>query len=180
MYISKTKSYTTVSLREIKEHLSIDSSDDQYDTQIQSLIKSVIAEIEKRTSIDIVPTISRLEDYNIFGMCYRIYESNISVLSISGTSYILTTPVTSLVNPSSYVLRRGFQLTEIWFKSSISTEQVNIIYTSGFSSMPPDLLNAIKLKVGYYFDADKNNTLQSSNSESKAFDRLIAPYVNLL
>jgi len=178
MQITKTKSYTTVPLREIKEHLNIDDSDYQYDSQLNSIIKTVISEIEKRTTSDIVPTVNSLEDYCLVGSCYTVFEPNININSVILTNNILTTPTSAAT--TNYIIKKGNQYTEILFKNSISAEKINISYNSGFSSMPSDLLHAIKIRVAYYFDADRNGTLTNNVNESKAFDRLIYAYTNLL
>jgi hypothetical protein len=180
MYLSKTKSYNTIySLKELKAHLNIDDADNRYNGQIDAVFKSVISEIEKYCSIDVAPTINQLEDYNAGG-CYRIFESNISISAITYTNDLLTTPTTTSVSASEYIIKKGLQYTDIQFKNPFSAEKINITYTSGLSTLPNDLIHAVKLRVSYYFDADRNGSISTNVNETKAFERLISAYKNLI
>jgi len=177
MRVDKSKTYS-FSLSQYKEHLSV--FDNDHDNEIKSIVIDVISEIEKKCSIDIVPTVNTLEDYCIRGTCYRIYERDITINGITATTNLLSTPVVTTISASQYILVKGEQFTEIKFKSSITAEKLVIQYSSGFAAIPPNLNRAVKLRMSYLFDIDKNGVLSNGQTDSKAFDRLISPYMNLL
>lgn len=172
MFTSKTKSYNTISLNEIKEHLRIDESDDSYNSELQQLIRVAISDAEKLTNIDIAPTVSLLEDYDVNGCYYRIDQPSIVIIGVSAVTS--TNEVSVISGISQY---KFHNYTTIKFNSSIGADKLLVKYSSGFSAVPDLIKHAIKLKVGEYFDQDRTNTLPTSIQHSKAFERLLSSYI---
>jgi hypothetical protein len=176
MYITKTKTYSTLSISEVKENLRIHSTDSSYDSELQRLLKSAIGIAEKKISGDIVPTVNTLEDYCVYGCYYQINEPSISVSAITATN--LATGAQAQI--TDYIVYKFSSYTVLRFNTSISADVLTIVYRSGFSTIPDDLRTAIKLKIGELFDIEKNGYVSTNLRESKAFDRIISPYMNLV
>lgn len=180
MYISKTKNYSILPLSEVKEDLRVVLTDTTYDAELNRLIKSSIAAIEKRISGDLVLTTNFLEDYNFCGYCYQVNEPNIIVSAITITNNIDTTPTSYSINPSGYSIQKYNQYTLIKFKQSITAQKMNITYNSGYAVLPDDLKRAIIMLTSQYFDIDKSGYVSTNISETKAIDRLLTPYINII
>ena len=178
MYISKTKTYSQLSLSELKEDLRI--YDSSFDAELTRLIKSAVAYTEKQIQSDIVTTVNNLEDYDFNGSSFKINEPNISVTSIQVTNDVYSTPFSYNLSGDSYVIEKYNQYTLINFKNSVNAERINITYTSGLSSIPEDLKRAIFIMVGWLFDQDKNGVISSGVQETKTFQRLITHYINII
>lgn len=169
MFISKTKSYTNLfSLNEIKEDLRIVESDNQYNNELNRLIKTAVSVAEKFIDNDIVPTVNVLEDYYFHGCVYQINQPSITITSISADG----NPVTG------YTVFKYNQFTQIKFKSAISCDKIIINYNSGSSTIDPHIYKAISIKVAELFDVDRNNYVNGSIRESKSFERLLYPFKN--
>ncbi len=180
MYISKTKTYNIIPLSEVKEDLRVVNTDTSYDSELTRLIRSAINAIEKRIAGDLVPTINQLEDYNFCGCCYQINEPNIIVSAITISNYLDTNPVTYSIAPTAYTIQKHFQYTIIKFKQSVTAEKINIAYTSGYSALPDDLKRAVIMMTSQLFDVQKNDFVSTNLMETKAIDRLITPYINII
>lgn len=176
MYISKAKTYTNlISLTEVKQDLKIHESDDNSNAELQRLIKVALTEAEKFTSCDIVPTINTLEDYCIYGCWYEIPEPSVGIIGVSAfTETNIMTVITE------YTIYKFNNFTYIKFNSSLNAHKLIIKYSSGYSTLPDDIKHAIKLKIGEYFDIDKNGYVPNNMQKSKAFERLLSPYILII
>jgi hypothetical protein len=175
MYTTKTKTYSgLLSLAEIKEHLHIDASDSSYDSELLRLTRTAISLAEKHCQIDLVSTTAVLEDYGVASWCYDIMESNISIAGITGTTNDVSTAI------SSYEIQKYNSYTRLVFDSCISADKIVISYVSGSQSLPLEVIHAVKIKVGELFDIDRNGYTANTLKASRAFERLLAPYVNHL
>lgn len=171
MYKSKTKTYSNISLDEIKEDLRIAQSDNSYNGQITRLLKSAVDIAEKFIAQDIVPTTTVQEDYNINCSWYQINVPNITVTEILKDD---VTPITG------YSLYKFKQYTLINFYNILTADKVKITYTSGSAVIPPSILRAISIKTAELFDADRSGYVNGAMKETKAFERLLSPYINLI
>lgn len=180
MYISKQKDYRIIPISEIKQDLRIDQNDNSYNQELQRLAQASIAAIEKRIQSDIVPTINSLEDYSFAGYQYQINEPNIILSAITYTQNLETNPITYTASNGQYTMKKFNQYTLIKFKQTFQADQINIVYTSGYNSIPDDLKRAVIMLVAQYFDVDKSGYVNNGMIESKAIDRLISPYCNYI
>ncbi|SKC53535.1 hypothetical protein [Ohtaekwangia koreensis] len=173
MYISKTKTYSNlISLTEVKQDLKIHESDDSSNAELQRLIKVALTEAEKFTSIDIVPTVNTLEDYCIYGCWYELPEPSINIIGISAfTESNIMTVLTG------YSLYKFNNFTHLKFNNSLNAHKLMIEYSAGYSTLPDDIKHAIKLKIGEYFDVEKNGYIPTNLQKSKSFERLLSPYI---
>jgi hypothetical protein len=178
MFITKTKNYSQISLTELKEDLSISLADSTYDSQLRRLIKSSVDEAEKLLNEDIVNTNNVLEETSYiypFTFCeYDVPNVNITITGITLT----TNGVASSISNSNYYVERYNNYTKIKFKSAITGEKLLIWYTSGYPSIPESIKRAIILKCGEMLDVNRNNFYSNNLIESKAFKRLLAPFIN--
>lgn len=170
MYVSKTKDYSSISLNDIKEDLKIDSADNSYNNELQRLIKSAVSEAENFIHSDIVQTTTILTDYHFHGNCYQILEAGITVNSV----------VADGVDITGFTIQKHIYYTNIILPFSISSKEIIISFQSGSEEVKPDILKAIHLKVGEYFDADRNGYVSGSIKETKAFERILSTYKNLI
>jgi hypothetical protein len=178
MFVTKTKNYSKISLDELKEDLRIDVSDDSYDSELLRLIKTAVGIAEKAISGDIVPTTNNLEDYLFCGSWYKIDDINISISSVQYTNNILTTPISGTVTGYSVLKFHNYALLK--FFQPFTAEKLNIVYTSGYANeIPADLRKAVIIKIAELFDVDKTGYVSNTLYSTKAFDRLIAPHINL-
>lgn len=173
MYISKNKTYTNlISLTEVKQDLKIHESDDNSNAELQRLIKVALTEAEKFTSCDIVPTVNTLEDYCIYGCWYEIPHPSIT---ISGVTAVTETNIATVT--TAYTKYNYNNFTRIKFSNSLNAHRLHIMYSTGYSTLPDDIKHAVKLKMGEYFDIDKNGYVPNNIQKSKAFERLLSPYI---
>lgn len=174
MNIATTKTYTNVPLEELKEHLNFESSDTDYDSKLQRLIKAAVGSVEKDIGQDIAITTATLTDYCVHSSCYEIYEPGLTINSISATTSTgIVTAITgyTVYNFSSY--------THIKFNTSVNAETLQITYTSGMAEIPEDLKTAIFIKAGELLN-DVDGYTTNNVKETKAYRRIIAHYTNLL
>ena len=173
MYISKTKTYTNlISLTEVKQDLKIHETDDNSNAELQRLIKVALTEAEKFTSCDIVPTINTLEDYCINGCWYELPEPTISILGISA---LTETNIMTII--TGYTQYKYNNFTCLKFNQSLNAHKLVIKYSAGYSTLPDDIKHAIKLKIAEYFDIDKNGYVPNNMQKTRAFERLLSPYI---
>ena len=173
MYISKIKTYTNlIPLTEVKQDLKIHESDDSSNAEISRLTKVALMEAEKYTSMDIAPTINTLTDYCIYGCWYELPEPNVTILGISAFT---ETNVMTIVTGYSQYLFNNF--TRLKFNPSINAHRLVINYSAGYATLPDDIKHAIKLKIGEYFDVEKNGYIPNTLIKSRAFERLLSPYI---
>jgi hypothetical protein len=169
MYVTKTKSYNQIPLSTLKEHLNIGQDDNSRDSEILRLSKTATQIAEKFIQGDIGTTQSLLEDYDFSGCYYDILEPNISVIGVTGSTVV-----------TGYSVQKFSNYTRIKFSTSVNATTLSIRFTSGYAAIPFDVQQAILLKVGELFDVDKQNVLPSNIKPSKAFERTLTPYINLL
>ena len=173
MYISKAKTYTNlISLTEVKQDLKIHESDDNSNAELQRLIRAALTEAEKFTSCDIVPTVNILEDYCIYGCWYEIPHPSIT---ISGVTAVTESNIATVI--TAYTKYNFNNFTKIKFSASLNAHKLLIKYSTGYSTLPDDVKHAVKLKIGEYFDVDKNGYIPNNMQRSKAFERLLSPYM---
>jgi hypothetical protein len=172
MYISTNKSYTNISLSEMKEGLRISIDDPTYDAEILSLIQAAVQISEAFTGCNIAYTVSDLEDYCVHGQYYCINEPNITLSAITTTNGDVSTGITA----TTY---KNFNSTILKFPRSIQAEKLNIVYTSGFrTEIPAALKRALIIKIRELFDAG-DQYLPDNMISTKAFERLLSPYIIL-
>jgi hypothetical protein len=177
MFTIKSKTYNVIPLSEVKQDLRIVATDTTYDAELTRLLRSSISAIEKRIAGDIVPTVNQLEDYNLQCSCYTVFEPGITITGITIYNDLLTSPTTSQI--TGYTIQKGNQYTLIKFANWVNAEKISIGYTSGYSSIPDDLKRAIIMLTSQYLDIDKSGYVQNY-TETKAIERLITPYSNIL
>lgn len=169
MYISKNKVYNQFSIAELKNDLKIDQEDEEYTGELNRLLKTSVGVAEKYIGGDIVSTTNTLEDYYVNCSFYQINEPNITVSSVTLNDSTQVTGFTTL---------KFNQYTLIKFPVLVSADKISIVYSSGYASIPADIQRAILIKMGEFLDADKNGWISGSLKETKAFERLLNPYVN--
>lgn len=175
MNIQKIKSYNAFSLDELKEHLNISANVNRYDGELKRLIKTAVSIAEKYIQEDIAYTTNVLTDYEVSNSEYRIAQPNIVISSISG---ITDNEVSSI---SGYSIQKYSSFTLIKFAEKISVDELIISYTSGYASgVPSDLTAAIFIKIAELFEVDKTGYVAGTIRESKAFQRILSSYINLI
>lgn len=181
MYISKTKTYS-YSLAEMKSDLMIHYSDETRNGEVDRFYKSAVSSIEKIIASDIVPTVNQLEDYDYSGSIYQINEPNIVISAITVTNNISTTPTSYSITSTGYTIQKYNQYTLIKFKNSFVADVINITYSSGYgaSAIPLDLKRAIVMMTAQLMDVDRQGYVSNGVVQTKAIDRLISPYINLI
>lgn len=173
MFIEKTKTYDNISLQELKEHLNVASDDNDYDSVLNRLIESAVNLVKKDIAEDIAATTGTTTEYCIYTSCYQISEP-VTIVSISATT---TTGSVSAI--SDYTVRKYSSYTEIIFDTGVNAETLQVVYTSGMSTIPEPLKSAIFIKVGELFN-DRDGYINVNVRESKAYNRIIALYRNLV
>ncbi|HYG03023.1 MAG TPA: hypothetical protein VD927_11305 [Chryseosolibacter sp.] len=170
------KDFSAFELAEIKEDLNIYSGDTSFNSQLNRCIASAVEIAEKEIGFDIALTTNRQTDYCVNGTCYTVYEPNISISGITGTTNNIQTAITG------FTTYKGFQYTTIKFDTSINVDELNIIYQSGYAldKVPYDIKRAISIKTAELFDVDRSGYVSNSVRESKAFKRILSHYTNLL
>lgn len=169
MYSTKSKTYSQVSLSEIKEDLRIAPSDTYYDSQINRLIKSAIHIAESFIGFDIVPTTTVVYDYDFYGKSYFINQPNCNVTGVTVNDVITT----------GYTIEYRQFGTVIKFNDCIDAKTININYRTGYNVMPYDIQRAVSIKVAELFDVDVNGYV-SSLTATNSFERILSPHKNYI
>jgi Tfp pilus assembly protein PilW len=178
MHIDKNINYSNIlPLSELKADLNIVANDTSYDAQLNRFLKAATQHIYNQIQADILPTQNVLEDYCFYGSYYTINEGKVAISSVTITNNITTNPVTSVI--SGYTLQKGEQYTTIRFFNWVSAEKISIVYSSGSDEIPFAIQRAISMQTAQYFDVDRSGYVANVN-ETKAIERLIAPYRNIL
>jgi hypothetical protein len=181
MIITKTsKNYNLISVNDVKEDLSIALSDSTYDAQLRRYIKSAIDEAEAKIGNDIAITSNVLEEFSyitpFYFSEYIIGQVGITVSAITNTY----NGVISTVSASTYYIEKGQNSTKIKFANGVTGNVLKIYYQSGYSTaIPESIKHAVSIRVAAYIDVERNEYVQSSLVNSKAFDRLLSPFTNL-
>lgn len=176
MFISKVKSYNNISISEIKDALRIVNSDSTYDSELLSLIPVGVSAAEAFINRSIVYTINNIEDYNISGCYYCLSEPEIALSAITSTSTDGTVTSIAISGVSIY---KNVNTTILKFAQSLNAHKLNIVYTSGYSTeIPAPLRRSIIIKVKEFLD-QSDTYIPSSMVNSKAFERLLSPWILL-
>lgn len=174
MNVSTVKTYNNISVSELKEHLNIDSSDTSNDSLLQRLLKASVGIAEKFIGSDIAMTTGTTTDYCIYGSYYQI-DAPVTIQSVSAT-----TSTGTVSNITAYTVYNYNSYTLIKFDTGLDAEILNVVYTSGMSTVPEDLKLAIFIKCGEMFSVDRNGYATTSVRETKAFNRILSHYCNMI
>jgi hypothetical protein len=181
MFITKSnKNYSSISLNSLKEDLSISLADSTYDSQLRRYLKAAISEAENVIHDDICLTSNVLEESSYI-VPFSILEYDVPSVNanITGITYTYNTITTVLMN-SDYYVERYNNFTRIKFKNVIVGNKLLIYYQSGFSEIPMAVQRAISVKCGEFLDIDRNGYVTNTLIASKAFNRLLSSYTNLI
>jgi hypothetical protein len=181
MIITKTKDYSLFSVSEIKEQLAIFSGDSTYDNLIGRFIQAACSEAEGFIDNDIAKTVCVLEEASYICpfsyLSYELNENNITITAITLTNGSTTR---SLVSGTDYYVEKYNNYTLVKFVNGISGNVLKIYYSSGFqTAIPPAIKHAVAVRIGSYLDAERNEYVQNSMINNKAFYRLLSPYKNI-
>lgn len=181
MYIHKTKSYSNlIPLAEIKTHLRIDESNNEYDQELRTLSTVALSDAERFIDFDIVPTVSIIEDYEMNNCTkYQIHQPNIEVLGITGQT--MTTGFTTVFTyTGECMIYRYNQYCVVELPTGFKGDKMIIKYRSGSSTLKPNIKHATLLRIGYYFDLDRQGGSIQAINNSKAWERLLTSDLNFL
>lgn len=184
MLITKNKNYNQFSISDLKDQLQIDETDFTYDNLLQRLLKTSCAIAEDYVDNDIVPTTATLEENSylvpLVYLEYPIYTTNININSVQYSTGFGTGQTLITMDKSNYAVEKFSNYTNIRFHTSLSCNRLLINYSSGSSTIPEPVKQAIYMKVGELMNSDRNNYVASNIVASKAFERILAPYKNVL
>lgn len=171
MHVSTTKSYSNISLSEVKEACKIASSDSTYDGEILSLIKASVNLTEKYIGRNIVATTTTLTDNCVRGRWYKIPEPDIT---LSGVTAVDAMGTTTVITGST--IHKSCNYTMVKFPMFVNAEVLTIVYTSGTSDeIEAVLKRAIIVKIQELMDQGDQWKLNTFFN-SKTWERLLAPY----
>lgn len=183
MYISKTKTYSNlIPLSEIKTHLRIHESDNQYDQELRNLTTVALADAERFLDFDIVPTVSIVEENNVTN-CYVVNQRAIHVNGISGITYNSTGSTLAVELDSNDVRVDKYDQYSVLYFTIPAGSNINkmlISYNSGSSVLSPTIKMATLLRIAYYFDLDRSGASIQAINNSKAWERLLSHNLNYL
>jgi len=134
---------------------------------------------------DIVPTTNLLEVdeylYNlVFYPYYKIFQQNITVNGITGLTGLSGQTKQVLISPRDYQMQYYKNYTSIRFSASVTCNKFLCNFNSGYSSIPYDILLAIKMKVAELYDQDRGNYTLANVQRSNAWERLLTPHRRIL
>jgi len=156
LYIEKTKTSFPISLNDAKIHLRVSASYHDDDDYINALIESATLQCENYISKDIALTSCVAKYYDWGGDKFTVEEGNFVSTDyvISDTSTLLGVKVSK-----NYVNYFTIELNSS-FSSTSETEPVEVQFTTGYSSCPADIKQAILMKIGDLYDVDRQNYVE--------------------
>ena len=173
---TKVRSDYHIVLADAKEHLNIETSYTDDDDYITQLIKDAEEETESYIDGDIATTANTTIVYDFVGTFLRVTQA--PFISLTSVKYLDSDDVQQTVTLADIIVRVGVQSFDITLPSSIDTKQLEVKFASGYGSglMPNDLRRAILLKIGDYYDVQRGSMVFTTNKDSGAFERVLAPY----
>lgn len=134
------------SIQEMKNFLRIDGNYE--DANLNDAIKSVIAEVERKTNLAIVQSEWKLKVFNFSGNYLNIPKANAKEI-IKITTEIHGKTIT--LDRSEYTLTEGI----ICFRCAMCAQAVNIYFIAGYKNskeINPEMYMAIKQRIGSIYE----------------------------
>lgn len=174
--ITKVKSDYFLTLSEVKQHLRVDTDDE--DNYIYQLIKAAVNHAEQYIQKDIAVTTNTLVIKDFSGSCIEVDDGNlVSITSITDedlTSYLL----------AQYTLNRYDSHFTIEFNDGVyfSDKDITVVYVTGYtaSTLPASIRQAIYIKIADLYDVDRTTygfQNYSKNVANNAFESLLNYYM---
>ena len=171
--VTKSKSYDWVmDTNTAKEHLRILSGETADDTYIDSLIETATIEVEQYCEMD-VPSGTTTYTYDWYkGSVLDIKEA--PVVSISSVTYVDKSDNTGTLTDYQYQIY--YDRVRIWFQNALDVKELTVVITTGYSTIPKPISQAILIKVADLYDIERNDYTLNPYKELKVIDRLLTPY----
>ena len=157
---------------EAKRHCHVDKDFNQDDAYITQLIRACTREAEAFIGKDIAYTLNEVNMYDYIGQYVQIWEGNyntlVSIVDDSSTSY---TPEETFP---------FYNYIQFKLANSISSDPLNVKFYTGWTqpNCPENIKLAIMLRVKDYYDVHRSSESSYSISDTKSFERLLAPFKN--
>lgn len=170
--ITKVKSDYLIGLSEAKQHLRVDTTDE--DAYISNLIKAAVGMAENYIQKDIVPTVNTLVMNDFSGTLVEIDEGN----------FVSLTSVKDAGNNS--LTYSELEIFDSFFRFELDASQndatINVVFNTGFSNttLPATIRQAVLIKLADLYDVDRNTygfQTYQKNLANNAFESLLNYYV---
>jgi len=176
--ITKVKSDYIISLSEVKQHLRVDTEDE--DNYILQLIKASVNYAEQYIQKDIAVTANTLVIKSFSGSVIEVDEGNlVSITSVKDEE------LTSYSESTHYELTKYDSHFEIDFSDSnvyFNDEDITLVFVTGYTldTLPASIRQAIYIKVADLYDVDRTSYGFNSyerNAAQNAFESLLNYYM---
>lgn len=161
-----------ISLAEAKDQLGLTFSQKYDDTYIDRLIKSAHQECENIIQKDIARTSNVASIWDFNGSLIRIDKGNYNSI----TSVVDDTGATLTTDPST--LRIYPEYFTIELSSSSDSDPLTFTYVTGYdeNQCPEIIKQAMLMKIGAYYDMERNGYNSGSYKPNMAAERLLNRY----
>jgi len=172
---ASTKLIYHVTLTEAKEQLGLVFSQDYDDNYINRLIKAAHLECEAYIQKDIARTRNVAQIWDFSGDFIKIEKGHFNEFeSIKDTNDTERTTV-------STTLRTYPEWFEIELASPVTSDPLTVTYITGFDdgACPELIKQAILMKIGAYYDFERNGYVGGSYKDNKTAERLLNNYMSV-
>ena len=162
-----------VTVAEAKRHCHVDKDWVDEDDYIDQLIKACTKEAEAFLGKDVAYTLNEVKIYDFTSSSVEIWEGNYNSLdSIVLDTSVAITP-TYIFPYYNYVL---FDFDGVHY----TADPLTVKFYTGWTqpNCPENIKLAILLRVKDYFDVHRSSEVSYQINDTKAFERLLAPYRN--